>query len=457
MALGILIGSLINLLLGDVSWVKNWLTEGVFYVGGKIFVSCLKLLVVPLVLVSLISGTAALDDVRKVGTVGLQTILLYLLTTAVAISLALGSAIMFKPGKGIDKDAFLENKEVSIEAWEASVAKLGDEVSELKEKVNEIAHKSGLPPLDATDTNEEANQAGSALKLNSAPPFSEVLINIFPSNPFASMAKGNMLQVIVFAILFGLALTMSGEPGKRVLSIVQDLNEIVMKLVLLLMELAPYGVFCLVGRTFATQGFSAIAPLSKYFFLVILVLIFHAIITYPLFLKLLSGLNPVSFIRKMGSAQIFAFSTSSSNATIPVTLETNTHKLGVSPSVASFTVPLGATINMDGTAIMQGVATVFIAQAWGIDLSLLDLLTVIATATLASIGTAGVPGVGLIMLSMVLIQVGLPVEGIAIIMGVDRLLDMLRTSVNITGDSMVTCVVAKWQKVIDRTVFDAKE
>ena len=264
-----------------------------------------------------------------------------------------------------------------------------------------------------------------------------------------------MLQIIVFAILFGLALTMLGQAGERLLALMNDINAAIMKLVWIVMVFAPYGVFGLIARTFSSQGFSAFGPLIKYFLVVLAVLILHTLVTYPLLLKLLSGLNPVRFIRKLREVQIFAFSTASSNATIPVTLNTLENRIGVNNSVASFTVPLGATINMDGTAIMQGVATVFIAQAYGLDLALTDYLIVVLTAILASIGTAGVPGVGLIMLSMVLAQVGLPVEGIGLIIGIDRLLDMVRTAVNVTGDSAVTCIVASREGELDMDVYEA--
>ena len=456
MVAGIILGTLLNLFATDVPWVQQWLTGGLFYVGGKIFISCLKLLVVPLVLVSLICGTAALDDVRKVGTVGIRTVVLYLVTTAIAITLALTAATLFKPGLGIDKDKFLNNRPVASSGTEQQLRRIAEDISEVKRMINQLAEKTGedSPPFE--DIEAVAEEEASAPQI-SAPPFTEVLINIFPSNPFESMASGNMLQVIVFSILFGLALTVSGEPGQRVLSVVQDLNEVVMQLILMLMRVAPYGVFCLITQTFASQGFAAIAPLSKYFFLVILVLLIHASVVYPIFLRVLAGLNPVKFLKKMWQTQMFAFSTSSSNATIPVTMETTEEKLGVHQSISAFTVPLGATINMDGTAIMQGVATVFIAQAWGIDLTLVDFLIVIATATLASIGTAGVPSVGLIMLSMVLLQVGLPVDGIAIILGVDRILDMIRTAVNVTGDAMVTCIVGKWQGEMNTEVFDSED
>jgi Na+/H+-dicarboxylate symporter len=276
---------------------------------------------------------------------------------------------------------------------------------------------------------------------------------MFPSNPINSMAEGNMLQIIVFAVLFGIAMAMTGDAGKRVGRFFEDINTIIMKLVTIIMNLAPYGVFVLMAKLFATVGTDMLGSLAKYFFLVFFVLIGHALITYPTLLKLFTGLNPLILLRKMRDAALFAFSTSSSSATLPVTLETARYKLGVKPTVSSFTIPLGATINMDGTAIMQGVATVFIAQVYGVDLSTTDLVMVVLTATLASIGTAGVPGVGLIMLAMVLQQVNLPVEGIALIIGIDRLLDMTRTVVNITGDCTVACIVANSEKELDRDVY----
>ena len=263
-----------------------------------------------------------------------------------------------------------------------------------------------------------------------------------------------MLQVIVFALLFGVAMALSGKAGKRVATVFEDLNTVILKLVTLLMNIAPYGVFFLMAKLFTTIDFKLITSLALYFGVVVFALLIHGFINYSILLKVLTGLNPVTFLKKMKNACLFAFSTSSSSATMPITLETASKKLGAHNSVASFTVPLGATINMDGTAIMQGVATVFIAQVFSVDLTISDYLMVILTATLASVGTAGVPGVGLIMLAMVLNQVGLPVEGIAIIIGVDRLLDMTRTAVNVTGDCMVTCVVAKSEGEFDEDVFN---
>jgi Na+/H+-dicarboxylate symporter len=269
------------------------------------------------------------------------------------------------------------------------------------------------------------------------------------------MAQGNMLQIIVFAVLFGIATTLAGEPGRRLLSVFQDLNAVILRMVMMLVNLAPYGVFCLIARVFAVQGFGAILHLAQYFLVVLGVLLVHAFVVYPALLRSLSGLRPRTFFRKMRDPIALAFSTASSNATLPVTLENAEGRLGVHNSVASFTIPLGATLNMDGTAIMQGVATVFIAQAYQMDIGVTGYLMVVVTATLASIGTAGVPGVGLIMLAMVLRQVNLPVEGIGLVIGVDRLLDMVRTAVNVTGDSAVTCIVARTEDQLDLEVYEA--
>lgn len=398
MALGLLLGTAINA-IGNDGAIRTWGVDGILQVGGAIFLASLKLLVVPLVFVSLACGTAALDDVTRLGRVGGKTLGLYLVTTAIAITLALVAAAVIQPG-----DGFALESDVVFEATEA-------------------------------------------------PSLVETLVNLFPTNPVRAMADGNMLQIIVFAGLFGLALTMAGEPGRRLQAFLEDANAVILRLVMMLMVLAPYGVFCLVARVFATQGFDAIAPLAWYFFVVLGVLLVHAFVTYPTLLTVLAGLNPLVFLRKMRDPVALAFSTASSNATLPVTLRTVETRMGVRNTIASFTVPLGATINMDGTAIMQGVATGFIAQAYGIDLGFTDYLLVVLTATLASIGTAGVPGVGLIMLAMVLRQVNLPVEGIGLIIGVDRLLDMTRTAVNVTGDASVSCIVAKSEGEFDADIY----
>ncbi len=402
MVLGIIVGGAMNQMLAAgimVQFIDQYIMQGILLVVGKVFIASLKLLVVPLVFVSLVCGAAQLGGNSRMGAVAMRTLGLYLFTTAVAITLALSIANVVNPGEGFDL--------------------------------------SGNYSFEA----------------KSAPPLVDVIINIFPSNPIAAMAEGNMLQIIVFAILFGIALSKVGEQAAMVRDFFNQVNEVIMKLVMILMEFAPYGVFCLLAKLFGQMGFDSFAGLLQYFFTVAFVLVLHALLTYGSILTVI-GLNVRMFLSKMTTALGFAFSTSSSGATLPITLRTVEHRMGVSNSVASFSVPLGATINMDGTAIMQGVATVFIAQAYGVDIGMQEYLMVVLTATLASIGTAGVPGVGLIMLALVLQQVGLPVEGIALIMGVDRLLDMMRTCVNVTGDATVSATVAKSLGEIDMKTFN---
>ena len=402
MVAGIAVGLAAKHVFSDSEFVHTYIIEGLFFVVGKIFINSLKLIVVPLVFVSLVCGTCSLGDAGKLGRLGVKSLGLYLSTTAIAVSAALFFAVMIGPGKG-----------------------------------------TNIQPVSYV-----AKQA---------PAIKDVIINMLPSNPVKAMAEGNMLQIIVFSILFGAAVAFSGDSGKRIAVIFNDLNTVVLKLVVILMNLAPYGVFCLMAKLFATVGFETIKSLISYFLLVLFVLLVHAGLTYPVLLKLFAGLSPAAFFKKMRQPVLVAFSTASSTATLPVTMETATEHLGIKNSIASFTLPLGATINMDGTAIMQGVATVFIAQVYNIDLSFSQCLTVILTATLASIGTAAVPSAGLIMLAMVLQQVGLPVEGIALIIGVDRLLDMTRSAVNVIGDCTVSCIVAKSENEFDMSIFNNSE
>ena len=403
MVLGIILGLILNSLGGadpDKTPVISWFVNNLFDVVGKVFVISLKLLVVPLVFFSLVCGSASMGEDVKMGQVALKTVSLYLMTTAIAVSLALTIANIVDPGVGIN-------------------------------------------------TSEAANYVAKE-----APSFKDVFIGIFPSNPFQAMVEGNMLQVIVFAILVGIAILQAGESGNKVLRGCQMISDVIMRMVSILMNLAPYGVFCLLAKLFTGQGFSAIVNLALYFGTIVFVLLLHASVVYTTIFTIFTRLNPVTLFKNMRPAMLFAFSTSSSNATMPITLNVAKNRVGAHNSIASFTVPLGATVNMDGTAIMQGIATVFIAQAYGLDLSMTEYFAVIATATLASIGTAGVPGVGLITLAMVLQQVGLPVEGIGLIIGVDRLLDMLRTVVNVSGDGMVTAVVANSEGRLDKTIFN---
>ena len=408
MGLGLVLGSLLQwIALPEDHFLNAFALNGVIDAGGKIFITLLKLLVVPLVFVSSVCGAASLGDTGSVGRLGGKTIGLYLLTTAIAVSMAMLIALTTDPGLG----------------------------------------------------GESANQAqaATAFEPKTAPSVKDTFINVVPGNPIAAMADGKMLQVILFALLFGLALSRAGTSGQKLRAFFVDLNEVMMRLITMIIVLTPIGVFCLMTQLGATLGLAEIAKVAMYFATIVIALRAHAALVYPLLLKSLTGLSPLAFLAKMREPLLVAFSTSSSGATLPVTLRTVEHKLGVPNNVASFAVPLGATINMDGTAIMQGVATIFIAQFYGIDLGLTALLTVVLTATLASIGTAAVPGVGLITLTLVLDQVGLPVEGIALIIGVDRLLDMLRTAVNVTGDATVATIVASSEDQLDREVFNTPE
>ncbi len=405
MGLGLLLGVLIKQTgVGESHWLYSVGIDGFIDAGGRIFIASLQLMVVPLVLVSLICGAASLGTSGNMGRVGGKAIGLYLTTTAIAITIALVLALLVDPGMG-----------------------------------------AGEPPKDVTFEPGEATS------------IKDTLVNIFPTNPVAAMAEGNMLQIIVFALLFGVAISHAGEAGARIMGVFEDVNEVLMRLITILIKLAPIGVFCLMTRLFATEGFDEIYKLIRYFLTVIAALAIHMLVVYPLLLMVLARLNPLTFLSKMREPMLVGFSTASSGATIPVTLRTVEQRIGVKNEIAAFSVPLGATINMDGTAIMQGVATVFIAQFYQVGLDLSDYLMVILTATMASIGTAGVPGVGLIMLTMVLTQVGLPVEGIMLIIGVDRILDMLRTAVNVTGDGMVATVVARTEDDLDLVVFQDPE
>ena len=401
MTLGLALGVLFQVTdLVSNAFIDSYVLNGAIDAGGKIFVTLLKMMVVPLVFVSLVCGARSLGATGSVGRLGGKTIGLYLLTTALAVSFALMLALIVDPG------------------------------------------------LSASDDNSAA-LTFDAYQAKEAPSVKDTLINIFPANPIQAMAEGSMLQVIVFALLLGLALSRAGAAGDRIADFFADLNQVMMKLITMVIQLTPYGVFCLMVKLGATVGWVEIGKVLAYFLTVASALILHGLIVYPSLLKVLTGINPLMFLRKMREPMLVAFSTSSSGATLPVTLRTVEHRIGVNNNVAAFAVPLGATINMDGTALMQGVATVFIAQFFGYQLGVDALLMVVLTATLASIGTAAVPGVGLITLTLVLDQVGLPVEGIGLIIGVDRLLDMLRTVVNVTGDGTVATIVAKTEGQLD--------
>lgn len=398
MILGIFLGSLLNnFFQGDLPNFIAFFYELVDAIG-RIFLSLLKLLVVPLVFVSLVVGVSNLTSDKQLLSISSKAIGLYLFTTALAIVSALFVSSFF-----------------------------------------DMAREASL-----TST--------SSFEQNAIPSLKDTFVNLFPSNPIKAMAEGNMIQIIIFAMLFGYGLNKLSSETSKVKSFFFDLNEIILNIVNFVIWLSPLGVFCLIFSTFSSLGISIIFTLINYFLIVVFVLIFHALFSYSFLLIILAKVNPLFFFTNMREAILFAFSTSSSSATMPVTLKTVEEKLGVDKSVSSFCIPLGTTINMDGTAIMQGVATVFIAQVYQVDLSMMEYLMVIITATLASVGTAGVPGVGLIMLAMVLQQVGLPVEGIALIIGVDRLLDMLRTAVNVSGDATISCIVANSENQLTRKI-----
>lgn len=406
--IALLIGALFGVVIHywiPSSYIKDTvIVEGVLYVVGQGFIRLMQMLVVPLVFCSLICGSMAIGDTKTLGKVGVKTIGFYLVTTALAVCVALGSALLINPGRGLDMDAV---------------------------------------------------QKGTVSSTTEATSLVDTLLNIIPKNPVQSMANGDMLPIIVFALFVGIMLAKLGTRGSVVANFFSQFNDVMMEMTMAIMKIAPIGVFCLIARTFATVGFSAFAPMLKYMGNVTLALAIQCLVVYQILLFVFTRLNPFKFIKKFLPVMGFAFSTATSNATIPMSIDTLSKKMGVSKQISSFTIPLGATINMDGTSIMQGVAVVFIAQAYGIPLTMGNLATVVVTATLASIGTAGVPSVGLVTLAMVLNSVGLPTEGIALIMGIDRILDMLRTAVNITGDAVCTTIIARQQGAFKKEVFDA--
>ncbi|SHK50422.1 dicarboxylate/amino acid:cation symporter [Hespellia stercorisuis] len=402
---GAIAGIILNYLVPASAFKEDFIINGALYVVGQGFIRLMQMLVVPLVFCSLVCGSMSIGDTKKLGNVGVRTLIFYLVTTALAITVALSIANVINPGIGLDMTA------VQASASDVSTA-------------------------EATS-------------------FADTLLNIIPTNIFNGLAQGTMLQIIFFALVVGIILARLGDRVDVVSSFFSQFNDIMMEMTMMVMGVAPVGVFCLIARTFAGIGFSAFIPMLKYMGAVLLALAVQCLIVYLGLLKIFTGLNPIIFIKNFFPVMAFAFSTATSNATIPLSIDTLAAKMGVSKKISSFTIPLGATINMDGTAIMQGVAVVFAAQAYGIPLTLVDYLTVIGTATLASIGTAGVPGVGLITLTMVFNSVGLPVEGIALIMGIDRILDMTRTAVNITGDAVCTTIVAHQNKALDREVFNS--
>jgi len=404
----ILLGMLVGFVLGAILYYSNFLPLRlkefieiyVFNLGSSIFVNLLKLLIVPLVFFSLVSGISSLTNMTSLGNITLKTVSLYLSTTAIAVTLSLIIGSIFKPGSG---------------------------------------YSSNVSPPD---------------KLPQGQGIYETILDIFPSNIIEAMANNQMLAVVFFSILFGLALNKTNHLTNNFSESFEKLNTVFMQLVIMIISFAPIGVFCLIGKFVIADGLDIFQEAFKYVTLLILVLFIHAFVTYSLILKMFTNLSLLTFFKKMREVAIFAFSTSSSAATIPVTLKTVQDNLGVNKNVASFVIPVGATINMDGTAIMQGMATIFIAQMSGIDLSLIQYVQVVILAVVTSIGTAAVPSAGTITLVIILQQFGLPLEAIGIILAVDRILDMLRTSVNVTGDAAVACIVANSEGLLDKNIYN---
>ena len=383
--IGLVLGIIGGLIAGPtaVPWMKVWIAP-----IGTIFINLIKMVIVPVVLASIVAGVASIGDVKKLGRVGVKIMVFYLATTAFAVAIGLMFGTLMQPGKGL-----------TIPAGAKAASKL-------------------------------------------APPLQDVLVNIIPSNPFVAMEKGDMLQIIVFAIFLGIGITMVGAKAKPVDDFFNGLAEVTYKIIDMIMNFAPFGVFAMMMPVVAVNGPKVLLPLASVVAAMYIASIVHAVVVYSGTVATLGGMSPVRFFKGIAPAMLVAFSTCSSGATLPVTLKCTQENLGVRKDVSSFCLPLGATVNMDGTAIYCGLAALFVAQAYGIELNAGQYMTIILTGTLASIGAAGVPGAGLIMLTLVLTSVGLPIEGVALIAGIDRVLDMARTTLNITGDA-AGCVVVQ--------------
>ena len=400
MVTGIVVGLLINNFFIPNQLIESILINQVFHTISSIFLILLKMIVLPLIFVSIISGIISINDVNTLGRLGIKTLTLYIFTTMIAITLAL---------------------------FISSFVNYNIEV------------------IDAVNNTKQ---------VLAAEPSSNFILSIFPQNFFAALVDGNVIQVLSFAIFIGISASYIKNEIPEFVNLIDNLNKIFNKMVLIIISFTPIAVFALLAKTFSMEGLDVFIPLMKYFSIVVLVLLLHFTFTYSLLLKVFSNLDIGTFYAKLKSLIIFTFSTSSSNASIPFTLDVVTNKYGVNKSLASFSVPLGATINMDGTAIMQGCATYFLAAYYGIELELVDFIVIILTATVASIGTAGIPSAGIIMLSLILTELGIPLEGITLLLGVDRLLDMMRTSVNVSGDTCISCVVAHSENLIDVKKFN---
>lgn len=399
--LGLIFGIILHSFVPDSHFKNDILIDGIFYTIGQLFIRLMQMLVVPLVFFSIADGCRNLGDTETLGKVGIRIVIFYMFTTALAIFISLSLASLIGPGKGMNMS-------------------LGDQ------------------SFESVDTEIS---------------LSDTILDFIPTNPIEALATGNMIQIIIFAVLVGLLIATMEDRLMTLGNIVTEMNDLMMGMTMWVMKLAPVGVFFLITRTFSSLGYDAILSMLSYMASVLGGLVAQLIIVYMLLISIFVRVNPFKFLKKFAPVMTFGFSTASSSATVPIHIQT-LDDMGVDKKISSFTIPLGATINMDGTAIMQGVAVIFIANAYGIDLTASDFMTVILTATIASVGTAGIPSVGLITLSMVLESVGLPVEGIAIIMGIDRILDMARTTVNLAGDASGTMIVANSVGAFDREKFN---
>ena len=396
MILGILVGVAFNL----TSLIES--TSGTYIINlfdlvSYLFLSSLKLIIVPLIFFSIVCGIVSLSDDVSISRLGIKTLLLYTITTVIAISLGLLFSSLMNYGpiemKSLDNVVNIENIEPDS--------------------------------------------------------------NFFPNNIFKSLSDGNIIHLLIFAVLIGISAARIKNKIKTFIQYFFDFNDVVNELVKLIISFTPIAVFCILAKTFSTQGVETIMSLAEYFFTVVLVLIIHFLFSFSILIKSFTALDPIKFFQNLKDVVIFTFSTSSSSASIPFTLRAAEEKYGLDKSISTFTVPLGATINMDGTAIMQGCATFFLASLYGIDLGINEILTIVITATIASIGTAGIPSAGIIMLTVIFTQIGIPLEGITLLLGVDRLLDMMRTSVNVGGDLCISCIIASSENKINEEVFNS--
>ena len=393
MIFGVILGVILNLSNQD-GFITNFIIANVLSVVSDLFLSALKLIIIPLIFFSIVCGILSLSDDVSLSRLGIKTLSLYILTTVIAISL------------GLLFSSFV-NYEPIFSSYE------------------------NISPVDTIESK----------------------VNVFPDNIFRSLTEGNIIHLLVFSVLIGISASKIKNKVHTFIKYFHDFNDVINELVKIIISFTPIAVFCILSKTFATQGLETLMPLMGYFLTVVIVLLIHFFVTFPLLLKFFTRLSPSIFFKNIRDVIVFSFSTSSSSASIPFTLKTAEEKCGIDKSIGTFTIPLGATINMDGTAIMQGCATFFLASLYGIDLGFFEIITIVATATIASVGTAGIPSAGIIMLTIIFTQIGIPLEGITLLLGVDRLLDMMRTSVNVSGDLCISCIVASSENKIDSDVY----